>query len=244
MTLQAVVFDIDGTLLGYEPSVVIARISKALSGQLSSPRRAVMQFAASWSGEWPDSPDAAPRFWQQFAEQFAEEANLSPDVLPELTRAVSSFSDGYFAFPDAAPAIGQVRARGLKTAILTNHRTADMPTTLNRCGLDAASFDAFVSCYRPGFAKPDPRAYSRVADLLEVDVCACAFVDDTPGHVQAASELGMQAWLIDRDGVHSDFAGTAVSSLRHLADDIDNILGFGGKDRDPVRQSGVLPAVR
>lgn len=77
----------------------------------------------------------------------------------------------------------------LRTALLTN-ATTRLEADLARLGLDGC-FDAVVSSARLGFAKPDPRIYRAAADRLGQPPQACIFVDDSPGHVEAARAVGL-----------------------------------------------------
>lgn len=83
----------------------------------------------------------------------------------------------------------ELRALGLTTAILTNG-TDTIPDELRALGLPA-TFGTVVNSAEIGHAKPDPAAFHRVLEVLEVDAREVFFVDDTPRNVAAAAELGM-----------------------------------------------------
>lgn len=56
-------------------------------------------------------------------------------------------------------------------------------------------FERVFMSHEMGLRKPDPRVYRAVLDYLRLPAEQAVFVDDTPGHVQAASELGMAGIL-------------------------------------------------
>jgi len=80
---------------------------------------------------------------------------------------------------------------GTRTALLTN-ATTRLEADLRLLGLEDR-FDAVVSSARLGFAKPDPRIFRVAAERLDCRPEQCIFVDDTPGHVDAARAVGMHA---------------------------------------------------
>ncbi|WP_328475729.1 HAD-IA family hydrolase [Actinoplanes sp. NBC_00393] len=61
-------------------------------------------------------------------------------------------------------------------------------------GLDGLTDAVVLSC-EVGWAKPDPRIFAATLDRLGVDAGQALFVDDTPGHVEAARSLGMAGHL-------------------------------------------------
>jgi len=58
-----------------------------------------------------------------------------------------------------------------------------------------ALFDAITLSYKSGYIKPQPEAYSVVADQLKVSINNCMFVDDQERNVSGARTAGMQAIL-------------------------------------------------
>lgn len=68
-----------------------------------------------------------------------------------------------------------------------------------RAGLTAAGVpdlvDAVVLSCETGCAKPDHRIYEAALRRLGAEPAEALFIDDTPGHVDAARSLGMTAHL-------------------------------------------------
>jgi epoxide hydrolase-like predicted phosphatase len=52
-------------------------------------------------------------------------------------------------------------------------------------------FDGVVISGEVGLRKPDPRIYALGAEAVELPPSACVFVDDLPGNLKPARELGM-----------------------------------------------------
>jgi epoxide hydrolase-like predicted phosphatase len=53
--------------------------------------------------------------------------------------------------------------------------------------------DLVVYSHEEGLLKPDARFFRLACGRLGVDAQRCVFVDDTPGHVEAARAIGMEA---------------------------------------------------
>jgi putative hydrolase of the HAD superfamily len=88
-------------------------------------------------------------------------------------------------------AIRSARTAGLKTGMLSNSwGVGYYPRDL----LDEI-FDEVVISGEVGLRKPDPEIFALTARRLGVEPERCVFVDDHPGHLKAAGELGMTTVL-------------------------------------------------
>ena len=88
-------------------------------------------------------------------------------------------------------ALIKVRAAGLKTAVLSNSWGQ---TLYPRERLDEIC-DEVVLSGEVGLRKPDPAIFRLALDRLEVEAPRAVFVDDHPGHLEPAAELGMATVL-------------------------------------------------
>jgi len=111
--------------------------------------------------------------------------------------------------PGAIEVVTRARAAGLGVAILTN----DMRAFHGREWEAQVGFfdlvDHIVDCSDTGCLKPDPRAYQRAIDIIDVDPGRVLFVDDQPANVAGAITCGLDAiWFEIAD---ADMAWTAVA---------------------------------
>ncbi len=87
--------------------------------------------------------------------------------------------------------IGRARTAGYKTALLSNSwGTKYYP----RERLDPL-FDVMVISGEVGLRKPDPAIFELTLEKLGVEARSCIFVDDHPGHLGPALDLGMTTVL-------------------------------------------------
>jgi putative hydrolase of the HAD superfamily len=120
------------------------------------------------------------------------------------------------AFPDAAPLLRELRARGLRLVAASNW-DASLPEGLEQAGL-APYLDGAVSSAVVGAAKPDPAVF-----LAALAVAGCApheafHVGDSPeADVEGARATGVRVALLDRHGVLAD-PPSPVPKISSLAD--------------------------
>jgi putative hydrolase of the HAD superfamily len=98
--------------------------------------------------------------------------------------------------------------------VLTDHPFGDLAGAFTHAGVDPSWFDVIMSSLPTG--KPSPSAYRRVLAALRVRAEECLFVDDEPENVRGAIAVGMQAVLIDRDGMHHEEDLVTIHRLDQL----------------------------
>ncbi|NIH87334.1 HAD-IA family hydrolase [Amycolatopsis granulosa] len=113
---------------------------------------------------------------------------------------------GVLTDPDAGDlltAVGRLRARGIRTALLSN---ADGGAGRGRL---ARYFDVFVFSGEVGLAKPDPRVFHLTAGRLGLPASACVMVDDSRRNIDGATAAGMT-------GVHHTSVADTLAELSAL----------------------------
>ncbi len=96
-------------------------------------------------------------------------------------------------------AVRAVRARGLRTAIVTNNIREYGDAWRARLAIDEL-FDLVVDSCEEGVRKPDPAIFRTALDRLGVDDPGRAvFLDDFEGNLVAARGIGMHGILVGAD---------------------------------------------
>lgn len=203
---RAVCFDLDDTLFDHR-GAARAGVRRFL-GDLN------VEVTDSVLGAWFRAEDTQYERWRSGAISFPEQRRerlrivLPPlgVTLPADDAGLDALFDDYLAgyrhawrvFPDVVPLLRTLRERGYRIGLLTNGSEAQQLEKLARTGLDAA-FDAVCISEQIGVQKPDPRAFTLLAERLGVDPQACVFVGDDPDKdVRGARRAGMRAVLVDR----------------------------------------------
>ena len=208
-SIRAVLLDALGTLVELEPPWV--HLAEALGAQpderLVGAVRAEMDYYREHSHEGRDA-DSLAELRARCAEVLSQA--LGREVSVETMMSAIRFR----AFPDAAPALAELRALGLRLVCVSNWDVS-LPEVLERCGL-AGALDGVVTSAEVGARKPDPAIF---APALELAGCAAAealYVGDTPAEdLAAARAAGVPGLLIDRTG-GADI--DSLESIRHYLD--------------------------
>src|SRR5690349_4493090 len=90
-----------------------------------------------------------------------------------------------------ADVVRALRAEGVRVFALTN--TLSTEAEILARPEFAGVFEGLVSSHDVGLAKPDPAIYRALLDRLGVQPADVVFVDDLPGHVEAAQAAGLHA---------------------------------------------------
>jgi putative hydrolase of the HAD superfamily len=206
---RAVLLDALGTLVELEPPWV--HLAEALGTQpderLMGAVRAEMDYYRAHSHEGRDADSLAElrgRCAVVLSKALGEE--ISVETMMSAIR--------FRAFPDAAPALAELRELGLKLVCVSNW-DASLPEVLERCGLDGA-LDGVVSSAEAGVRKPNPAIFAPALELAGCTPAEALYVGDTPEEdLAAAGGAGIPALLIDRAG-GADIA--SLQAIRHYLD--------------------------
>jgi putative hydrolase of the HAD superfamily len=131
-----------------------------------------------------------------------EAAGVDPDaeLIERLLAMEREFSEtGVELWEDSLPVVRELRARGAKTALISNCSHSTRPI-VDRLEI-AAEFDAILLSFEVGMHKPDPAIYREaLRQLGDVSPDRAVFVDDQPAYCDGAAVLGIETFLIDRSG--------------------------------------------
>jgi putative hydrolase of the HAD superfamily len=117
---------------------------------------------------------------------------------------------GFDAYPDAAPALRELREGGLRLVAVSNW-DCSLPLVLDRVGIGEL-LDGVVTSAAAGARKPDPAIFEAALELTGCGADQALHVGDTREEdVEGARAAGIRALLIDRNG-----GGGDISSLRQI----------------------------
>ncbi|MEZ5155874.1 MAG: HAD-IA family hydrolase [Solirubrobacterales bacterium] len=116
-------------------------------------------------------------------------------------------------YPDAAPALEELRRRGVRAVCVSNW-DFELPRVLERIGL-APLLDGVVTSAATGFRKPDPRIFAAGLAIAGCEAPEAIHVGDGDEDVEGARAAGVDVLRIDRGG------GADVSSLAEMVESIE-----------------------
>jgi putative hydrolase of the HAD superfamily len=116
-------------------------------------------------------------------------------------------------FPDAAPTLSDLRARGTRLVVVSNW-DCSLPEWLDRTGL-GHMVDAAVSSAVVGHAKPSPEIFGAGLEAIGAEPEEALHVGDSvDGDVAGARAAGLRAVLLARAGE----IPRGVEAIRSLGD--------------------------
>lgn len=204
--VKAILFDALGTLVELEPPWIGLRA--ALGDDVDEERligavRKEMDFYREHAHEGRDADSLA-----DLRERSA--AVLSEALGSEVPVHVLVDSIRFAPFPDAIPALRNLRARGLRLVCVSNWDVS-LEQVLERCGL-MELLDGAVSSAEAGPPKPHPAVLLAGLGLAGCEPQEAVMVGDTPEEdAAAAAAAGMRALIVDRAG------GGDIASLAEIA---------------------------
>ena len=211
MTIAALVFDLDGTLVDSAGDIAEA-VNRTLQ-DLSLPRVSEAT-VRSWIGEGVRNLVAT-------ALRHSGSGHVLEDVMPDFMR---HYRECLLRSPRLYDGVGEaltaLQARGLPMAICTNKPAALVPPLLQHLGI-AGFFAHIIGGDSLPQRKPAAEPLQHAAALLRQPVEACLMVGDSATDLEAANNAGMPIVLVrygylrDLDLASAD-AAAVIDDLREL----------------------------
>jgi len=199
--IRAICFDLDNTLWEIEP--VLNRAERILADWLERryPRirerftvAEVLEVRAALLAEQPHQAHDLSFLRRETLARCAAEVGYKRDMANEAFAVWHAARNQVEPYAEVIPALEILKAR-FRLASLTNGN-ADLAVI----GL-AHHFEVTLSAGALGYAKPDPRAYTALAEALTLKPAEILFVGDEPhADVDGPRTAGMQTVWVNRGG--------------------------------------------
>ncbi|MFD1541490.1 HAD family hydrolase [Nonomuraea guangzhouensis] len=186
--LQAVLFDMDGTLVDTEGFwwEAATSVARSLGVELSP----------------ADTPDVLGRAAEDVAAHLLSTAEPPAATLPDTARQlIDAFAariteqpGGVPLIPGALDLLGELHLEGIPTALVSASPRSIVQLVLPR--LDH-HFALIVTADDTPRGKPHPDPYLKAANRLGVDPRRCVAIEDSPTGIAAATAAGCRVMAID-----------------------------------------------
>lgn len=214
------VFDAYGTL--FDVHSAVARHSGALGPKAR--RLSELWRSKQLEYTWVRTLAGAYRDFESLtAEALDTAAEICGGVTPELRVALLRAYRQLAAYPDAAPALAALRARGARTAILSNGVPAMLDEALASSGLSGL-FDAILSVDAIGVYKTAPAAYGLVTDRFSATPEEVVFLSSNRWDIAGAAAFGFRAVWVNRTSQPDEYAELAPRAILKTLDGLPGLI--------------------
>jgi HAD superfamily hydrolase (TIGR01549 family) len=210
LILRAVLFDVDFTLARPGPELGpegYRRLGERFGLTLDPSRYGDARERAVEQLRRHPELDHDEEVWIVFTEAIVRgmggESTRAREAAVEMTRAWEH-AENFELYEDTLPVLAALREHGLKLGLVSN-TGRDLEAFVSHHALDV---DAAVGSGAHGKTKPHPAIFLAALEALDVQAEAAAMVGDSPeDDIAGARALGMQAFLVDREGRFPEAVG-------------------------------------
>lgn len=173
-SIKAALFDLDGTLIDTEGQYteIWGRIGRKYH---------------------PEMPDFAYRIkgttLDQILARYFPEEEVQREVVPELYAHEAQMKFEFY--PGALDFLRNLRAHGVKCAVVTSSNRKKMETLRRQIGDFDALFDRVLTAEDFKASKPDPDCYLRAAAAFGLEKEQCVVFEDAPNGLEAGRRSGI-----------------------------------------------------
>ncbi len=205
MSIKAVLFDLDGTLLPMDYDgflkLYFGNLAKRLAKYGYDPDELIKNI---WTGTKAmvmndGSCMNETKFWELFAEIYGVDVLQDKVLFEDYYREDFGKAKKACGFdPMAKETVALVKKLGMKTALATNP-IFPMVATRQRmewAGVSKEDFELCTTYENIGLSKPNPAYYAEIAKRLNVAPEDCLMVGNDVSEDMAAAKIGMKVFLL------------------------------------------------
>jgi len=198
--IDACVFDAYGTL--FDTGSAAARCKEALGADWTTVselwRRKQLEYSwlRSLMGRHAD-------FWHVTGESLDYALALAKRTDPVLRAMLMQQYLSLDPYPEAEEALRRLKAKGMKTAVLSNGTPTMLTAAVNSSGLSAL-IDAALSVEAVGIYKPHPSVYQVAVDKLGVAAARICFLSSNGWDAAGAAAFGFRVVWVNRGGAPTE----------------------------------------
>lgn len=206
MSIKAVLFDLDGTLLKMDQDEFVKTYFKYLAKHLA-PRgyesdKLLKVFWAGVNAMVANSGEVTNEeaFWKVFVEAYGEESIKDKEYIDDFYKNGFNQVESVCGFYKEAKEIIELVKEHGKMAVLATNPLFPHTATENRmrwAGVEQADFAEYTTYENCHFCKPNPKYYEELLGKLDLKPEECLMVgNDVEEDIIPTRQLGMQNFLL------------------------------------------------
>jgi FMN phosphatase YigB (HAD superfamily) len=208
MSIKAVLFDLDGTLLPMDQDTFIKAYLGGLAKKMAphgyNPDEMVkgvyMGMKAMTGNDGSRTNEEA--FWDAFTGVLGEEVRKDIPIFDDFYR--NEFQDvknicGFL--PEAAQTVYKLKEMGYRVVLATTPMFPSVATEsrIRWAGMEPEDFEIFTTYENYHYCKPNLNYYKEILEQLDVQPEECLMVGNDVGEDMVTEELGMKVFLMPAD---------------------------------------------
>lgn len=205
MSIKAVLFDLDGTLLPMDQDVFLKSYLESLSKKLApagyDPKALV---SAIWQGTGAminNNGDTTNEtaFWNEFSELFGKDSVKDIPIFEDFYRnEFQNVRDVCGYTPESAKLVHELKEEGIRVALATNPIFPEIATVsrVRWAGLDIDEFELYTTYENSIHCKPNPEYYRDILRQMKLDAEEALMVGNDVSDDMSAEKLGMKVFLL------------------------------------------------
>ena len=205
MSVKAVLFDLDGTLLPMDQDVFVKTYFKGLATKLAplgyDPKQLI---DAVWMGTEAMIRNNGEKtneqvFWDCFCKVLGEKCRADEPHFDAFYRTEFQKVQSVCGFaPTARGIVHKLKKAGVRTVLATNPIFPAIATEsrIRWAGLEPEDFELYTTYENIGYCKPNPKYYTEILNRLGLDAKDCVMVGNDVGDDMVAKTLGMKVFLL------------------------------------------------
>ncbi len=236
MSIKAVLFDLDATLLPMDQAkfieVYFASISSKMAKYGYEPKRLI---EAIWLGinamvlSTGDKTNEQS-FWDTFKAVFGDKALADIEIHREYyEKDFDTLKQVCGYTPESNELIKYLKSKGLKVALATNPVFPAIATEkrIEWAGLDKNDFELVTTYEDSHYCKPNPNYYKEILEKLNVSPEECIMVGNDATEDMVAEKIGIKVFLLTDNLVNTkniDISSYPQGGFEELYNFLNNLI--------------------
>ena len=205
MSIKAILFDLDGTLLPMNQEkflkAYIGGLAKAAEPHGYEPMTITSSILAGTTAMLKNDGEKTNEavFWDALAKIYGEAVLEDIHIFDEFYQTdFQKIKDVCGFAPQAAIVVSKIKEKGLRVALATNplFPTIATESRIRWAGLVPNDFEMFTTYETSKYSKPNLNYYKEVLSELELEPEECLMVGNDVADDMVVTKLGMDAFLL------------------------------------------------